>query len=543
MYYFGKHKLTENLFRELCGEVVAIDIETVSLKDTTMVGIGVATSLEDTFYFTLGEWNQVVDVLNNDNITKVFHNCMFDLGELMWFGVSPYIPIEDTSYMARILGFPGALVDLSLNIAELGLSPYVKCRGMKSVMEDYNAKTTRQMPEEVVAKKCSEDCKATLNAYSALRPLLSGALGEAYQVDIRMVPILLKLGRRGIKLDPKKVEELVNVYQRKVVYWEGVCQNFGLENPASIPQVAKALCNRGVLFPKRTKGGKYKVETGEKFLRLKEDILAQAVLKYRDVAYFLSHYAKPLRGKSRAYSHYHLEASTSRMSSFDMNFMNIPGIKSDPEKGGARFCFIPDSGWFTCADGSQMQLRDLAHHSQDREMMRIFNDPDGDLHQETAEDMQTTRALARSVNFGMIFGATDETLMETAGISDKQVAAALRLSWSRKYPQAWEWIESQHEVGFRDGFVYTSFGRKLYLPMQMGKAHILRCTVNYPIQGDESEVAKRWLIVCDETGKYDLANIMHDEGIWDGYIEDLPNMNDVAPYHQPMEVKHIRRWE
>ena len=538
MYYFGKHKLTDGLFRRLCQQsrIVAIDIETVSLKDTTMVGIGVATGLEDIFYFTLGEWNQVVDVLNNDNITKVFHNCMFDLGELMWFGVSPYIPIEDTSYMARILGFPGALVDLSLNIAELGLSPYVKCRGMKSVMEEYNAKTTRQMPEEVVAKKCSEDCKATLNAYSALRPLLSGALGEAYQVDIRMVPILLKLGRRGIKLDPKKVEELVNEYDKMVRYWEGICQVFELENPASIPQVAKALCNRGVLFPRRVKG-KYKVETGSRYLKFKEDILAQAVLKYREVAYFLTHYATPLRGKERAFSHYHLEASTSRMSSFDMNFMNIP-------KGLARNCFVPDNEYFTCADGSQLQLRALAFLSQDPVMLNIYEN-DGDIHQETADYFHRERdQITKAANFGAIFGITDEALAAEA-TTDNDVALAHELieGWKKKYHVAWDWIASQQEVGLRDGFVFTHFGRRLYIPTHSGKAHAERCSVNFPIQGVEAEIVKRWLITCDDIGKYDLANIVHDEGVYDGYYEDLPLMGNFSPFNLPMNVKHIRRWE
>ena len=500
-----------------------------------MVGIGVATSLEDTFYFTLGEWNQVVDVLNNDNISKVFHNCMFDLGELMWFGVSPYIPIEDTSYMARILGFPGALVDLSLNIAELGLSPYVKCRGMKSVMEEYNAKTTRQMPEEVVAKKCSEDCKATLNAYSALRPLLSGALGEAYQVDIRMVPILLKLGRRGIKLDPKKVEELVNDYEQKVKHWEGICQNFELDNPASIPQVAKSLCARGVLFPKRAKG-KYKVETGSRYLKFKEDILAQAVLKYREVAYFLSHYATPLQGKDRAFSHYHLEASTSRMSSFDMNFMNIP-------KGLARNCFVPDSEYFTCADGSQLQLRAVAFESQDPVMLKIYEN-DGDIHQETADYFHMKRdSIIKSVNFGMAFGATEETLMDTASVNDWELAHLLIEGWKKKYHVAWEWIANQQEVGLRDGFVFTHFGRRLYIPTNAGRAHAERCAVNFPIQGIEAEIIKRWLIRCDEVVDFPLANIVHDEGIWDGYVETLPDLNDFSPFNLPMNVKHIRRWE
>ena len=542
IYYFGTKSFADSeveatrLFYELLLETdaVGIDIESVSLKDTTMVGVGVAPTTEDCFYFTEGEYHHVYNVLANDRITKVFHNCLFDLEELDRLGVERPV-IGDTSYMARLLGLPGGLSELVRELHVLGWTDreYVALH-MGDVMKEYNVKKTTDMPQAIVAAKCHQDCIATLAAYRAMLPHVTNATLEAYSVDIRMVPILLRLGRRGISLDQDKVEELISIYEQKVGHWRGVSETLGLKNPGSPVQVSSALQKRGVLFPKLYKG-KYSVSTGERELKFKEDMLAQLVLQFRADNYFLTHYARPLRGKDRQYSHYHLDAATSRMSSYNMNLMNIP-------KGPARNCFIPDSGWFTMADGSQMQLRALAFESQDPVMLKIYEN-DGDIHQETADYFNMKRdSIIKSVNFGMAFGATEETVMDTANVNDWNLANKLILGWQKKYKIAWEWIAYQQEVGVRDGFVFTHFGRKLYVPLDRGKAHARRCAVNFPIQGVEAEIIKRWLIACDDRGLYELANIVHDEGIWDGYIEDLPDLNDFSPFHCPMNVSHVERW-
>lgn len=539
MYYFGTRSASSpgQLFHRLMSEThaVGVDIECISLKDTTIVGVGIAPTTEDCFYFTEGEYHHVRDVLANDSIIKVFHNCMFDLEELWYLGVErPFI--GDTAFLARLLGLSGSLRELVVDLDENGWTDrrYPAC-SMGALMKEHNAKTTLEMPQAIVAAKCADDCRATLAAYHAMLPRLDVDTREAYSVDIRMVPILLAVGKRGILLDQEHVEELIGEYQQKVDHWRKVSAILGLANPASPQQVSKALQKRGVLYPKWVKG-KYTVTTDERTLKFKEDMLAQLVLKFRADNYFLTHYAKPLRGKVRQYSHYHLDAATSRMSSFDMNLMNIP-------KGTARNCFIPDSGHYTCADGSQMQLRALAFESQDPVMLRIYEN-DGDIHQETADYFGMKRSsMIKSVNFGMVFGATPETIMDTANVNNYELAQRLIAGWAKKYKVAWEWINYMQEVGLRDGVVFTHFGRKLYVPRDRGRAHAQRCAVNFPIQGIEAEIIKRWLIACDDRGQFELANIVHDEGIWDGYIEDLPDLNDYAPFNCPMNVKHIERWE
>jgi len=539
MFYFGS-KASSNLsqlFYRLMADTdtVGVDIESVSLKDKTIVGVGIAPTTEDCFYFTEGEYHHVRNVLANDRITKVFHNCLFDLEELWYLGVARPV-IGDTAYMARLLGLPGSLSDLVVALHENGWADrlYRACN-MGALMKEYHAKKTTEMPQEIVAAKCADDCRATLMAYRAMCPHLDVDTQEAYDVDVRMVPILLAIGKRGILLEQDRVEELISTYEQKVTHWRHVSGILGLANPASPAQVSVALQKRGVLYPKWSRG-KYRVSTDERTLKFKGDMLAQMVLKFRADNYFLTHYARPLRGKIRQYSHYHLDAATSRMSSYDMNLMNIP-------KGPARNCFIPDSGWYTCADGSQMQLRALAFESQDPVMLRVYEN-DGDIHQETADYFGMKRtSMIKSVNFGMVFGATPETIMDTANVNDYALAERLISGWAKKYKVAWEWINHMREVGLRDGVVYTHFGRKLFVPLDRGRAHAMRCAVNFPIQGMEAECIKRWLISCDNRGKFELANIVHDEGVFDGYYDDLPDLNDFAPFQCPMNVKYIRRWE
>ncbi|GAH12816.1 unnamed protein product, partial [marine sediment metagenome] len=154
-----------------------------------------------------------------------------------------------------------------------------------------------------------------------------------------------------------------------------------------------------------------------------------------------------------------MDAITGRVSSARHNLQNIP-------KGRMRSIFLPDTPPFTDLDFSQIELRTLAYIAQDDAMQAIF-DSEGDIHQATAELMETSRYKAKSTNFAMIYGATDETLMETAGVTSKAKAQELRLAWSRAYPKAGNWIEAQQQSAPRTGHITTLYGRRIPLPSEM----------------------------------------------------------------------------
>ena len=544
MYYTGFDNPTpETIHTEIADtKIVAVDIENISLKDSTTLGIGIGLSDKKAVYFTPDEFSTPYSVIQDPTKLKLYHNGMFDLAHLPNPDTTN---IGDTMLMAKLFGFPLNLQGLVFSFWARNYA-YHKVDRMGEVLKEHGVKTCDLLPADRLAQKCMDDCMGTYAVYQYMLPDMTPAYWDAYNVDVQIMPILIKMSKRGIKLDQNRVRELAQHYEEKVSYYEEICRRIGLNNPNSPKQVATIIANRGVLFPKKVKG-KWGYSTGKDDLKYINDFVAQLILLYRHDKYRLSHYVQPYIDQERAYTHFHLLASTSRMSStgtdendIDRNLMNIP-------KGQDRSIYIPDNGTFTCADASQMQLRILAYLSDDNEMTRIY-DEDGDIHQETANYLDMPRnKLVKAVNFGMVFGATAQTLMDTANddgvtVSDIHIAERLMDGWSRKYSGAWDWIKSQQVDGLKHGFVYTSFGRKLYITKERGYAHARRCAVNFPIQGTEAEIIKRWLIDCDKRNDLTLAHIIHDEGIFDGYYTDIPDINDYAPFNCPMNLDYKERW-
>lgn len=539
MYYYGKKKLTEGLFRESVGHTVTVDIETESLEDTTMLGVGIATSPDDAFYLPMSEFHVALEVLRNPLVKKVYHNAMFDLDSLYSYGVD-VTNIGDTAILARLQGKPGKLTGLAFNLAATGMAPYVTVFGMDEVLNELlpgkKKRKCSMFPEYLLAEKCALDVKATYVAWEALIHSADASVMDAYSVDMQVMPILLDMFATGIKIDQTWLAGLIAKYERLKAYYLEICQSYGLQNPGSSQQTSKILQERGVLFPKK-KHGKWEMNTKRDTLKYITDIVAQATIQYRHAAHTLSTYLYPCVGLERMHTHFHLDAATGRMSSYGPNLMNIP-------KGVDRGVYIPDVGPWTCVDASQMQLRILAHLSQDPVMLRIFAGG-GDIHQETANYFGMPRnKLVKSVNFGVVFGATAETLMDTANddgiiVKDIRQARTLLNGWGKKYKVAWEWITYVKEEGVRHGYIYTDYGRKLYIPVDRGRAHAERCCVNYPIQGAEAEAIKRWMLECRGLP---LRLVVHDELIFDGLLDNIPELEPFCNWPQPMGVKTKDRW-
>src|SRR4030042_4838221 len=144
---------------------------------------------------------------------------------------------------------------------------------------------------------------------------------------------------------------------------------------------------------------------------------------------------------------------------------NIPGkFRKDGSEYGynCRGVLLPDNGIWTDVDFSQIEPRALGYLSGDREMAYIFSqpkylpdgsrNPEADVHGQAAEAMDIIRRLGKVFNLAMTYGGTDRTLMEATGIRDKNKIQAYRVLWSRKFPQAADWIESNQEFGLRYGY-------------------------------------------------------------------------------------------
>ena len=508
---------------------IAIDTETVSLKDRTPVGVGIAASDREAVYFPLapdGSGNPDLpwDLINDQDILRIYHNYSFDFDVLKDWEPNPH-NIADTLDMAHLLCLTGELHEVCW-----AADPYwphnSTVRSMRDMMAEHGAKATVDLPDGVVARKCCIDCMCTFHLYDSLVDKVDPSY---FGMEMALVPVLLRMSRRGIKVDQVMRDIYEEDLEAAIANMKLVAEDVGF-NPGSPQQVGYLLAKRGNWLP-FAPGGRSLV-TNKKVLEKIQDPLAGFTLQYRHYKHTLGHYVSPLSGCDRAYTRFHLDAATGRISSTEMNLLNWPTL--------IRPMLLPDSGIFTDADASQIEMRILAALSGDEEMAYIFENGLS-IHEQTAEAMNCPYKVAKNTGFAMIYGATLETMMDTAKTNDRGLAQRYMDAWGRKYRQAWAWIQETQEEGKRTGRGRTLLGREFAYPAEEGDAAVARKSVNYPIQGTAAEWFKRALLICQEE---DLVLPVHDEILFDGEVHIPEVLEWLLPgVHTPVSVRTMARWE
>lgn len=541
--YFGQGEPTKELFnRQLVDSpppVIAIDVETVSLKERMPLGFSIATSPDESWYFTVypeldREIELVMPLLNNPKITKVFHNAIFDLRAFPLIGDIDTTNIWDTNVAARLLGRIETPLYLLAEEVDKPVTPAEALLGSRQTMLD--------LEPEVVAKHCAEDTRATLALYHEYLPHIDQ---EYFAVEMEVIPILIDMSLRGLKFSEQDRLVLEDMLEREVAYYRGICEAEDF-NPASGMQAGYILAKRGNFLP-FTKGKK-QYRTNEETLEFLDDPLVAAILGFRRASKLLSTYIRPLAKQDRIYTEYNLDAVVGRVSSSNMNMQNIPG-KNSPTGTDARHIFVPDSGTFTSGDYSQEHPRILAYVSQDREMLRVF-DEGQDIHMKTAKELRVSRDTAKRVNNAMHGGATAQTVSINTKIKDLRVCSRFIDEWARLYKDAYEWIRGAQSEGIRTGWsLPTLFGRSVRIPEEYTKWGKLnedgmkRKSSSYPILGSDGEIMKRALIIC-RRHNLPLALTVHDDIVCDGDIEfPIEDLENIAPVRIPFECKKTLRWE
>ncbi len=538
---------------------VAIDIETISLDERHPLGIGIAFSQQEAFYFdlhpepSLKALEALKPFLSDIRITKIAHNWVFDMGIL------PLIPIIgnaldkanifDTNIAARLLGFQETSLPIlcsEVNMYTQGMGEIMKAHGVKD-----NIQLIQKNPR-ALSDHCAADTKVTYALYLAWERKIREQYGEYFRVEMEALPILMDLSMHGIALDQQARQELEDRYATEVEFYRRHVQSYGIDNPGSPQQVGYILAKRGN-FLKFTKN-KRQLRTRVGDLEFLDDPCAAAVIGYRKKSKFLSTYLMPLKGEDRFYTEYYTETGVGRLNSRNRNIQNIPGADKDTGDPGARFMLMPDNGCFTTGDYGREHLYILAHMSQDRDMLSVLYNPDprlADIHSHTAELMKVERKLAKVANFAVIYGATAQTLMEQLKTRNKALCEELLEKWFRAYPGAADWIIHAQREGLRDGWsLPTLFGRRIRLPEEREDG-MKRKAVNYPILGSDGEVIKRAMILCKHrrlgpTDRYPLVITVHDSLTWDGDVADrIPKeeLEMIPGFKIPMEIKQTFRWE
>ena len=523
-----EYKLVENEeeLRQLCDffitkESVSIDTETTSTDAISAELVGLSFSVEEkkAFYVAVPanyeEALKIVQIFKplyeSDKIMKIGQNIKYDYEVLTRYGVTLQGKMFDTmiahyliqpelhhnmDYMAEtLLGYQ------TIHIEEL-LGP----KGKKQ-------KNMRDLSPTDIYEYAAEDADITLRLKNVLEPRLKelGVEELFWNIEMPLVRVLADMELNGVCLDTEALQDTSKIFtERMKQYEQEIYKEAGEEfNISSPKQVGDILFGKLQIMdkPKKTKTGQY--VTSEEVLQSLESKspIVRNILNYRGMKKLLSTYidALPKLINPRT-GHIHTSfnqalTATGRLSSSDPNLQNIP-VRTDDGKE-IRKCFIPEDGClFFSADYSQIELRIMAHLSEDENMMEAFREGH-DIHRATAAKIwhvdidkvtDAQRKKAKQANFGIIYGITTYGLAQRMDIPNGE-AKELIEGYFRTFPKVKAYMEHAKEVARAKGYAETLFHRRRYLSDINSRNATVRGfaernAINAPIQGTEADIIK-----------------------------------------------------
>ncbi|MEA1879907.1 MAG: DNA polymerase I, partial [Campylobacterota bacterium] len=498
---------------------VAFDTETTGLdtKIAKMVGFSFSFERDKAYYVPVGhsylgveEQVSLEDALSalkklmTHNI--VGQNLKFDFSLLFnQYNMEPVIPYADTMIMAW-LSNPGTKVGLDTLAKQYFKYEMKPFKEMVKKGEDFSA-----VAIEDATFYAAEDAWMTFMLYGAIKKKmelssLTHLLKEAKNVEYPFMNVLLRMERLGIKIDPSKLTTLQKTLSEDLVVLTKEIHTlagseFNIKSPKQLGDVL--FQHIGLKGGKKTKTG---YSTNEAVLSslIDEHEVISKILEYREYQKILSTYVDPLLKlanadeNSRIYTSFgQTGTATGRLSSRDPNLQNIP-VRSALGRS-VREAFVAKEGYkLVSIDYSQIELRLLAHFSQDAALLDAFKNG-VDIHLATStilfgEEMaQEKRSFAKSVNFGLLYGMGPKKLSEELGISTGE-AKEIITNYFASFPTVTNFIEGVQERMKIDGYVETILKRRRIFDYElangMQKAAFVRESVNTVFQGSAADLIK-----------------------------------------------------
>jgi DNA polymerase-1 len=522
------YKLVDNQedLKKLCdyfltNKILSLDTETTSTSaiDAELVGLSFAVKEFEAFYVPVPanreEALQIVNIFKpvyeNPEILKVGQNLKYDLEVLRNYGIELKGKMWDTM-IAHYLIQPELhhnmdyMAEIYLNYQTIHIDELIGPKGK-------NQKSMRSLLPSQVYEYAAEDADITLRLKNKLEPELKKAECEDlfYNIEMPLMPVLAEMEMNGVCLDTASLAETSKQFTNRMNEIEARIYELAGErfNIASPKQVGEILFDKLKIVEKakKTKTGQY--VTSEEVLqqlRNKHEIVAD-ILEHRGLKKLIGTYIDALpKLINPKTGHIHTSfnqtiTATGRLSSSDPNLQNIP-IRGEDGKE-IRKAFIPEPGClFFSADYSQIELRVMAHLSQDTEMIKVFSEGK-DLHAATAANIykkpieevtRDERTKSKRANFGIIYGITVFGLAERLDIP-RDEAKMLIDGYFDTFPQVHNYMEKSKEVAREKGYVTTLFGRRRYLPdINSHNATVRgfaeRNAINAPIQGTAADIIK-----------------------------------------------------
>ncbi len=516
-----EEKRNEIIKKLLTSEILALDTETTGTDpmDAELVGMSFSITENQAFYVPVpAEREEAIKIVRefepvfkNEKSLKVGQNIKYDMLVLQNYGIEVRGKLFDTMVAHYVLQPElrhnmDYLAEIYLHYQTIHIEELIgpKGKGQKN-MRDLS-------PQEVYLYAC-EDADVTLKLKNILEQELKKNDAEKlfYEIEMPLVPVLVNIESNGVRLDTEALKQSSEHFTTRLQSIEKEIYTLaeGEFNIASPKQVGEILFDKLKIVEKakKTKTGQYVTsEEVLESLRNKHDIIGK-ILEYRGLKKLLSTYIdalpqliNPKTGRIHT-SFNQTVTATGRLSSSNPNLQNIPIRDEDGKE--IRKAFIPDDGCsFFSADYSQIELRIMAHLSEDKNMIDAFLSG-YDIHAATAakiykvdikEVTADMRRKAKTANFGIIYGISVFGLAERMNV-DRKEAKELIDGYFETYPQVKSYMDKSIQVAREHGYVETIFHRKRFLPdinsrNAVVRGYAERNAINAPIQGSAADIIK-----------------------------------------------------
>ena len=545
----------------------AFDTETTGLNPMSaqLVGLSFSPAWGEAYYIPVGHvgleqitqlpLTQVIDrikpVLEDANLTKLAHNGKYDMTVLGENGITVNNLTFDTMVAAYLL------CEKSLGLKTLAFSQLNV--EMTPISELIGSGAKQLAMSQVAIKQAADYACADADITGQLAELLSTELHQQglwqlfSEVEMPLVPVLLRMERNGIALDTELLRDMSQRLGEQLIKLETeifsyVGHQFNINSPQQLGQV---------LFEElkipAVRKGKNKYSTEASVLgELSQDYpIARLILNQRQLTKLKSTYIDALPGlinakTGRVHTSFNqTRTATGRLSSSEPNLQNIP-IRGEMGRQIRQAFIAPQGSCLLGGDYSQIDLRALAHLSQDPGLLSAFQQ-DEDIHAATAAQLygvdtaQVTpdmRRLAKTVNFGVIYGMSEYGLEQATELS-REEAAQFITAYFAKYAKVKQYLEATKEQARKAGYVQTILGRKRFIPEINSSNRQIRegaerMAINMPVQGTSADIIKVAMInLCREMDRQQLKSKLllqvHDELVFEVPEEELETMRQLVP--------------
>ena len=572
-------KELEQILSKLTPEMlVAFDTETTGLEyaKEKLVGFSFCFDENEAYYvpfghFYLGVPSQISEDAAKKAMRKIFashvvgHNIKFDLHFVSRFLKDDSLNIHSDSMILAWLINPESALSLD-KLSE-------KLLGHKMVSFKDTVKkgeTFASVELEEACKYAAEDAFITYKLYYLFLEKLKlqnaqHLIKEAHEVEVPFITTLLKMEQEGIELNQSYLEQFLVEVKETLSHlttsiYELAGSEFNINSPKQLGVVLFETL--GLPVGKKTKTG---YSTDEKVLNGLKDAheIIPKLLEYREVYKLYSTYIEPLLklAKDDNASRIHTSfvqtgTATGRLSSKNPNLQNIP--TRTPLGAKIRNAFVAGQGKKLIGiDYSQIELRLLAHFSQDSVLVDAFKQ-DKDIHLQTAivlfgeEEAPQKRSVAKTVNFGLLYGMGQKKLSDTLGITTKEAKAIIE-KYFESFPTVKQYFRSIVDLSKEQGYIETLLGRRRYFDYEhaspMFKAAFERESVNSVFQGSASDLIKLSMnkidmMIKEQHLEAKMLLQIHDELIFEveaSHAEQLARtfgdvMESIMPLHIPLKV-------